>query len=350
MFLPLIFPPPKTHAAYTDTGYTVNANKYLVFSVRMKMHRDRVKRKQLLLIVLGILLASCSLSDKEMIKATELRILEEVKIADINGIKNKNKSFEASGISYARESFYLVFDNTSKVAEVDLQLQKLKFLDKKRKNIGYEGITYDRHKKAFYRIVEALDNSGRLNARLHRSDEKFDDKPNKSWLHYNLQYKNKGMEGLAWLTRQGETFLLVLCEGNDCDAGDISKTSGAGRVKVFEHQKNTWVYIASVRLPKELDFIDYSGMDINADNQLVIVSQESSSLWVGKLDDDNWQITEPGRIYRFPNNGQEEMVYCNLEGVAWVDNKNLVLVSDASKVEQPASCREKDQSIHRVSL
>lgn len=314
------------------------------------MRRDHFKQKYFLLIALGIFLACCSLSDKKMIKVADLRILEDVKIADINGIKNKNKSFEASGVTYARENFYLVFDNTSKVAEVDLQLQTLKFLDKKRKNIGYEGITFNRSENSFYRLEEAADNKGRLNARLYRSDENFDNKPNKSWLHYNLQYKNKGMEGLTWMTRQGETFLLVLCEGNDCDAGDISKTSGAGRVKVFEHRKNTWTYIASLRLPKALNFIDYSGMDINADNQLVIVSQESSSLWVGVLDSDNWQITEPGIIYRFPSNEQDELVYCNLEGVAWIDDKNLVLVSDARKIGQPSSCKEKDQSIHRVSL
>ena len=61
-------------------------------------------------------------------------------------------------------------------------------------------------------------------------------------------------------------------------------------------------------------------------------------------------IRQSGRVYRFPKNGDGEIVYCNLEGVSWISAQQLVVVSDASKLAQPASCREKDQSIHWVSV
>jgi hypothetical protein len=34
--------------------------------------------------------------------------------------------------------------------------------------------------------------------------------------------------------------------------------------------------------------------------------------------------------------------YCNIEGVSWVANNLLVVVSDAKKKTQPDECQEKD--------
>jgi len=43
-------------------------------------------------------------------------------------------------------------------------------------------------------------------------------------------------------------------------------------------------------------------------------------------------------------------MYCNMEGVAWLGNGQLVVVSDKVKPDQPGRCSRKDQSIHIFKL
>ena len=43
-----------------------------------------------------------------------------------------------------------------------------------------------------------------------------------------------------------------------------------------------WKYIDTVKLPSAVDFIDYSGLDIDGTN-IAVVSQEESKLWLGEL-------------------------------------------------------------------
>jgi hypothetical protein len=44
------------------------------------------------------------------------------------------------------------------------------------------------------------------------------------------------------------------------------------------------------------------------------------------------------------------MTYCNIEGVSWIANDRLIVVSDAKKKKQPDECQEKEQSIHIVTM
>jgi hypothetical protein len=56
---------------------------------------------------------------------------------------------------------------------------------------------------------------------------------------------------------------------------------------------------------------------------------------------------DEGVTYLFPRNKEGRILYCNLEGVTWLPDGRLVVVSDRAKVEEQASrCRRKDQSIH----
>jgi hypothetical protein len=43
-------------------------------------------------------------------------------------------------------------------------------------------------------------------------------------------------------------------------------------------------------------------------------------------------------------------MYCNLEGVTWIGNDLLAVVSDKGKDDQPGRCARKDQSIHIFKL
>jgi hypothetical protein len=44
------------------------------------------------------------------------------------------------------------------------------------------------------------------------------------------------------------------------------------------------------------------------------------------------------------------MVWCNVEGVEWLDGERLVIASDKAKSNQHHRCTDKDQSIAIVAL
>ncbi len=51
--------------------------------------------------------------------------------------------------------------------------------------------------------------------------------------------------------------------------------------------------------------------------------------------------------YEFPTNERGKIIYCNVEGVCWLNSNRIVVVSDKYKTqEQPKRCQQKDQSIH----
>ena len=85
--------------------------------------------------------------------------------------------------------------------------------------------------------------------------------------------------------------------------------------------------------------------------RLAVVSQMSSALWVGALRPDKWAFEDDGQTYIFPTKADGDVIYCNVEGVAWLSERQVVVVSDRAKPgEQPKKAREKDQSIHVFNL
>jgi uncharacterized protein YjiK len=301
--------------------------------------------------MLGIFVSSICFAEQNEIKISKLIVQSEAKLSKLLEGQSEKDKHEASGVLFLNNKIYVVFDNYSMIARINNELNKAKLLGENKKKIGYEGITYDKINDRFFLIEESLDNEGALNARL-RSVSKDFTLEFKKWLKYNFQSDNKGFEGLTIVTNNDETYVLALCEGNDCDADEISKIHGAGRIKVFETKGKKWKYIASIRLPPSLQFMDYSGIDINKKNILAITSQESSAVWTGKLDVESWKIVDLGHVYNFPRDKNGNKIYCNIEGVSWIANDRLVVVSDEKKDndEQPEECREKDQSIHIISI
>ncbi len=276
----------------------------------------------------------------------ELKIVDEVKFKKIIDKKNEMNRYEASGVSFVNDKFYVVFDNSSQVARVNMKLTKAKLLGKESKKVGFEGMTYNPLKKEFYLVEESLEHKGEWNARLSVTDKDFALKSKKRWLDYAFESDNKGFEGLAFLHKNDTTYLLALCEGNACKAGTEGKEVGGGTIQVFEKKKKTWKRIRSINLPSSLRFTDYSGLDISADNTLAVSSQESSAIWIAKLDTNAWKTVGSGKVYGFPKNKKGDTVYCNVEGVSWIDSQHLVVISDAKKKSQPKRCKKKEQSIH----
>jgi len=82
--------------------------------------------------------------------------------------------------------------------------------------------------------------------------------------------------------------------------------------------------------------------------RVTIVSQVSSMLWVGNLNEADWTWRDKGQLYQFPRSKNGAIQYGNIEGVGWITPTRVVTVSDRRKKKsQPdAGLSEKDQSIH----
>jgi len=126
-------------------------------------------------------------------------------------------------------------------------------------------------------------------------------------------------------------------------------TTWAGRVHVFVEDGDRWRRIETIRLPASLPFTDYSSVSVRGE-RIAVVSQESSALWVGWLSSSTWDVVDDGASYVFPRTQRGRIRYANVEGVSWLDDQRLAVVSDRAKRSQPNRTRVTDQSIHIVAL
>ena len=157
---------------------------------------------------------------------------------------------------------------------------------------------------------------------------------------------NKGFEGVGYVERDGQGFfLLALCEGNRCKGGAAGRKPGGGRIHVFQRRPEGWEHAAELRLPKSVAFTDYASFDIK-DGQVVVLSQESSAVWVGALDAAAWKFVGEGAVHQLPRGAGGSVEYCNAEGVAWLAPNQIAVVSDKRKKSQHKRCATKDQSLH----
>jgi hypothetical protein len=145
--------------------------------------------------------------------------------------------------------------------------------------------------------------------------------------------------------REGQTYLLGLCEGNRCKGGAEGRIPGGGRIHVFQRGLHNWNRVGRIRLPETVLFEDYSGIAVTGD-RIAVVSQASSALWLGNLAPTGWQVTDAGTSYALPRNADGGIVYGTAEGVSWIAPDQVVMVSDKAKPDQDRQCRAKDQSIH----
>ncbi len=293
-------------------------------------------------------------------QAAELLLVKESPVGPLIRDAEDDKRLEASGVYALAGRYYVVFDNRKSIAVIDdrswsprglVDISSNRFIHGAEKA---EGITYAEDGERWIVVEEERlrdeDNehsnrNGRIfQYRLHPGGSGLE-RIEKSWLAFNFQRENKGFEGVSLVVRGGKEHLLALCEGNDCDGKGVGKTPGNGKIKVFAREGRKFQYLASIDLPRSLPFIDYSGIDVR-DRAVTIVSQETSALWVGALDTQAWRIQAEGVVYWFPKDTRGEVAYCNVEGVSWIDDDTVVVVSDARKSKQPAVCAAKEQSIH----
>ena len=272
----------------------------------------------------------------------KLKLIREEKLYRLTPGKKKSDRLEASGVALIDEHTALViFDSLNLIARIDLSLKhgkQNKLFPAPSIADGFEDIAIDYEGKRVFCIIETMedtdgnyrgfvseyDNEGRLQ-RCERLETTFSS-------------PNKGFEGLAFLRRNGKQILYAMCEGNLC----TDAKTGGGRIQAFTRtNEGGWEWSHEVKLPKSAQFEDYAGMSYR-DGRLVIVSQASSRVWIGSVDEEARKIVkDSGSIYRFPGKG-----YCNVEGIAWLSDDMIVAVSDQKKQQQPDVCAKKDQSIH----
>jgi len=281
----------------------------------------------------------------------ELAVAREVKLVDLLG--ERPEPYEASGVLRLPDGDLVVaFDNLHALARIapDLEAGALgPAPEERRGSSDFEGLARDPESGDLYVAIESTRRDGAWRAGIVALDASLRPRGEPVWLEPANPSGGKGCEGLAVVRRGGRAWLLVLMEGNHAASGRRGREAGHGRVRVYGADEAGWTHAATLSLPPECAMEDYAGLDVGADGRLAVVSQSSSLLWVGRLRDAAWEVDGPGRLFRFPRDGAGRRVYGNVEGVAWLDDRRLVVVSDEAKDDQPEAVA-KDQSIHVVRL
>jgi hypothetical protein len=265
------------------------------------------------------------------------------------------RRLEASGVLAGEDCLYVVFDNGPDIGRVATELSAgapgngLIRQDRGRR-AGFEDIAHDAVAGRYYVLVEAQARGRGFMAEVQEYDREFT-YLGRAWLDFPLDAPNKGLEGLTCVHRQGRTWLLGLCEGNRCRDGADGRRPGGGRIQVFERGRRHWDHAATIRLPATLSFRDFSSLAVAGD-RLAVLSQESSALWIGHLQQSAWDLAGEGEVWAFPPDPRGRTVYCNVEGVSWIAPDRVVVVSDRAKRDgrQDGRCRAKDQSIHVFAI
>ena len=241
---------------------------------------------------------------------------------------------------------------------------------RKHQDSGYEALAYLDH--TFYVVRESV---AMYKAQTYHAVIEEIDVHGK---HYNIKRScpteftfegdSKGFEGI-WAVHDTDHQVVLwgLCEGNHCSESK-KDDRGHGRIvlmkQVMSGTNCTWKTVGVVDLPQSVYFADYSAMAVRAnDNTVAIASQEDSQVWIGRVlgrqpDSGLWDLDgiafddTNAEMWSFPKNVHGEVVYCNIEGIYWMDNRTLMAASDKTKGhgKQPSRCKEKDQSIHIFNM
>ena len=288
--------------------------------------------------------------------------------------------YEASGVRYdtTRDKFFVVFDSLYGLGSIDLSLQRSNeniFIGDSNNGVigesGFEGIAIDPENSDIYLVTEAVEYVDDLyRAIIHKislEENGLYKRLSSCQVEYNFTSENKGLEGLSLLQDSvtGEKYFVGLCEGNYCHGGDKGKESGHGRLLLISYGSQTdgngecrHSVIEKVHLGKEIDFTDYSAIAFRLiegkENKYrtIVVSQEDSAIWVGEFDLNKREFSDGDDIYVFPKNLDCSTIYCNMEGIDWIDENTVVAVSDKtkSKGRQDFQCSLGDQSIFLFTI
>jgi hypothetical protein len=298
--------------------------------------------------VLAIGLAACSSGkSKEAAPipptqvAGRLVLVREAKLSTL--LAGGPAHLEASGVALRDGSLYVVFDDTTRLGILDPALGAGRLTSGSDVDSQYEGVTAASGAGPGLYVVIETDASG--SAAVVPFDSAAAPAPTET-TDVAFAGANKGLEGLAWASVDGAEILLGLCEGNFC-TNDATST-GNGRIKVLAKRGGAWVTETTLSLPPRAAFADYSDLALrprdDGDLDVAVLSQQSSALWLGVFTTHPLGFSGPGVVYDFPRSGDGSVQYCSLEGVTFLDQKTLAMVSD--KTDGEGACGDKDESAH----
>ncbi len=261
---------------------------------------------------------------------------------------NSGDDFEASGVYYLDGYFYVACDNRYKIPKIKSTLpinsSQNTMLSSGSGDSGFEGITYDNNNTPnFFVVEEAVSHNGSYQPRIREYDGSMNYQ-NSMWADYYFTSANanKGFEGIAWVFRGGDDYILGLVEGT-------------GDIPVLKKTSSGWTKVANITLPSSVTFTDYSDICVYG-NKVAITSQQDAQLWIGTLSSTSWTITG-GTAYEFPKGSSTGVVgagsyvlYANIEGISFINDTQIVVVSDKAKSDQPSYQTYKDQSIHIFNI
>jgi hypothetical protein len=264
---------------------------------------------------------------------------------------------EASGVLALDGELLVIFDSSTAIAVVDEDLSRTannrivfpepRLAQDRYAGAGYEDIARDPDSGRIYLLVEAVRRGRTLQPRVEIIDADFR-RHSQAFLDFAVESGNKGMEGLTCVSRSGELTLVALCEGNRCRGGRKGERPGGGRLHVFRPAADTCEHLAAVRLPSRVPFIDYSSLAVHGD-QIAVLSQRSSALWVGAFRPGGWEFAGHGTCYDLPRDSEGRIQYGTAEGVSWLSDDRLAVVSDRAPRSAPR-WRTKHRSVHIFAL
>ncbi|HVW27821.1 MAG TPA: hypothetical protein VHC69_20790 [Polyangiaceae bacterium] len=253
------------------------------------------------------------------------------------------KDYEASGVVVSGGSLYVAADDTTSIAVIDTALDRGALGPGTVTSSQYEAITATDDGRFYVMIETASETDLRGEVVELDASTAF---VRSAFTDVTFREFNKGFEGLAWLRNGGDEYLLALCQNNDCKDDDT--TPGKGRVKVLELAGGVWTTAVSLKLPNDVEFLDYSDLAIRANGDgsytAAVVSHRSSALWIGTLTTSPWALAGPSKFYEFPPGDDGRVAYCSVEGVTFLGPDVLAFVSDKS--DGTDECTKEEESIH----
>lgn len=292
------------------------------------------------------------------------------------------RKYEASDVILVDDYAYAVCDSSWAIAKFNAQLSPFAVdnvpiydlgdsrTEQEEGDSGYEAILHENG--TFYVIRESVqheDSAYRAIVEELNVEEDQDAYTINSQCSTEFEFEgsSKGFEGaVAVYDLNKELVILGLCEGNYCSE-EKKKERGNGRMvamrKILQEDGTcTWATIRTINIPESVDFLDYSAATISESGRIGITSQEDSKFWVGQLlgkvvSDSGevvWDVdamefdSNIGSMFDFPKNDLCQTIYCNIEGIHWINDDMVMAVSDKmkSKGKQDFQCFDKDQSVH----
>jgi hypothetical protein len=322
-----------------------------------------------------------SVCETEDWRKKSLKVVREIPVAGVLDDLQGETKFEASGIAQRGHNsgqYFVVFDNTRTIGELDERFQfksnKSRLVKEDAQSPGrtngiddsqFEGITHLRDTDTLLVVKEEAEHGDHYHA-ITQEMKLSDDGASYTMIDnctvdFELAHANKGFEGIQYHEQDGEKYLLGLCEGNFCSGGRHGRKEGNGQIVLSKYykkdQKCGWEVQKVISVPKSAAFEDYSDMAFapgqrggGIRNQLAITSQENSAVWLGEFDFDKMDFVGDGAYYHFPRNDHCDQIYCNVEGVEWIDEHRLMFASDRAKADQPFICTTRDQGVHIMVL